>query len=120
MANRKISDQKKRLWNAHCIDTFLSYGFRLFFLAAGLYAMLPMCAWLVWIGVHATGGLVINMTIAEPPHLWHGHEMLYGFASAAVAGFLLTAVPNWTGTQPFRGAPLAVLFAIWISGRAAM
>ncbi|GBF26011.1 hypothetical protein MnTg02_01047 [bacterium MnTg02] len=120
MANRKITEQKKRLWNAHGIKTFLSYGFRPFFLAAGIYAMLPMFAWLVWIGVHAAGGLVINMTIAEPPHIWHGHEMVYGFASAAVAGFLLTAVPNWTGTQPFRGASLGILFAIWISGRAAM
>jgi len=51
---------------------------------------------------------------------WHAHEMLFGFVPAAVAGFLLTAVANWTGRAGYGGAPTVRLFAVWIAGRAAM
>jgi uncharacterized protein involved in response to NO len=51
---------------------------------------------------------------------WHGHEMIFGFAAAAIAGFLLTAVPNWTGRPSLRGVPLAALGALWLAGRLAM
>jgi uncharacterized protein involved in response to NO len=50
---------------------------------------------------------------------WHGHEMMFGFAAAAIAGFLLTASPVWTGGPALSGAPLAALFALWVAGRAA-
>ena len=54
-----------------------------------------------------------------PPHLWHGHEMLFGFIGAAIAGFLLTAVPSWTGSRGFAGAPLVLASALWLAGRIA-
>ena len=93
---------------------FLDFGFRPFFLLCGFYAVLSMVAWiLTYQGVLDLGG-------ALPASYWHGHEMLFGFAMAAVAGFLLTAVPTWTGTKPVSGAGLAVLAALWVLGRAAM
>lgn len=97
-----------------------SHGFRPFFLGAGVYAALALVAWLVWIGGVASGAVSAELTIAEPPHLWHAHEMVFGFAGAAVGGFLLTAVPNWTGAQHSRGLVLAGLFALWLAGRAVM
>jgi uncharacterized protein involved in response to NO len=51
---------------------------------------------------------------------WHAHEMLYGFVMAAVAGFLLTAVPSWTGTRGFAGRPLMIVVSLWMLGRIAM
>lgn len=100
--------------------TLFSHGFRPFFLGAGLYAALALAAWTAWIAIHAAGGAPLFMTIAEPPHLWHAHEMVFGYGAAAVAGFLLTAVPNWTGTARLQSGPLAVIFALWLIGRAAM
>lgn len=93
---------------------FLSAGFRPFFLFAGLYGVFPLAAWLwAYLGDGATPGDF------APSH-WHGHEMIYGFVVAAVAGFLLTAVPNWTRSGAFAGMPLAVLAAVWLGGRLAM
>jgi uncharacterized protein involved in response to NO len=54
-----------------------------------------------------------------PPQLWHGHELLYGFIGAAIAGFLLTAVPGWTGARGFAGAPLIAVTGLWLAGRIA-
>jgi uncharacterized protein involved in response to NO len=88
-----------------------AYGFRPFFWAAGAYALVALAAWL-WI--YMTGRLPLPYL---PPQLWHGHEMLYGFVVAAITGFLLTAVPSWTGTRGFAGTPLIVLAAIWVAGR---
>jgi uncharacterized protein involved in response to NO len=90
-----------------------AYGFRPFFLAAGVYAVIGIGAW-SWVlaaGLAPFGAL--------PPNLWHGHEMLFGFIGAAIGGFLLTAVPSWTGTRGFAGAPLIVLTALWLAGRLA-
>jgi uncharacterized protein involved in response to NO len=101
-------------------SAFFSYGFRPFFLGAAVWAALAMALWLTWIAIHAAGGALTWMTIADAPHVWHAHEMVYGFAAAAVAGFLLTAVPNWTGALPLTGRPLEVLFALWLVGRVAM
>ncbi|MDT3706451.1 MAG: NnrS family protein [Thiobacillus sp.] len=85
-------------------------GFRPFFLAAGVYAVLLMGLWLGALnGYVATGGLL--------PSVWHGHEMLFGFAVAVIAGFLLTAVQNWTGIPMPSGPPLAALFLLWLAGR---
>ena len=54
-----------------------------------------------------------------PASLWHAHEMIYGFIGAAIAGFLLTAVPSWTGVRGFAGMPLMVLASVWLAGRVA-
>ncbi|MBV6422617.1 MAG: hypothetical protein NAOJABEB_00400 [Steroidobacteraceae bacterium] len=90
-----------------------AYGFRPFFLAAGLFAIIAIAAW-VWI--YATGATPLGELA---PFLWHGHEMLYGFIGAAIAGFLLTAVPSWTGTRGFAGTPLVALTLLWLAGRIA-
>ena len=92
----------------------LSYGFRPFFLLGSLYAGLAIAAWLPMVA----GGLALPSALA--PRDWHVHEMLYGFAAAVVAGFLLTAVPNWTGRLPLQGGPLLLLVAAWGAGRLAV
>ncbi|MCG5485129.1 MAG: NnrS family protein [Sinorhizobium meliloti] len=91
-----------------------SYGFRPFFLGAAVWAVVAMTLWI--------GALAGHLEIAGGygPHAWHAHEMLFGFAPAVLAGFLLTAVPNWTGRLPVSGWPLAGLFALWLAGRAAL
>ena len=88
-------------------------GFRPFFLAAGLWAPAAMA---LWIGYLAGW---IELPTAFGPLNWHIHEMLFGFAAAAVAGFLLTAIPNWTGRMPLQGLPLIVLASLWLAGRIA-
>lgn len=93
--------------------SLFEYGFRPFFLLAGLYALFAVPLWL-WVWSRG-----ISPLRALPPMLWHGHEMLYGFVVAAIAGFLLTAVPSWTGARGFAGRPLRVLVAAWLAGRLA-
>lgn len=90
-----------------------SYGFRPFFLCGALYAgaMVPL-----WLGVFAGH---FSVPTAFAPRDWHVHEMLFGYVAAVVAGFLLTAVPNWTGRLPVQGMPLALLFGSWVAGRVA-
>jgi uncharacterized protein involved in response to NO len=90
-----------------------NYGFRPFFLLAGLYAVIVIA---VWSTVLMTGRWP-DSTV--PPYLWHAHEMLFGFVGAAIAGFLLTAVPSWTGERGFSGTPLMMLTLVWIAGRLA-
>jgi len=92
----------------------LRYGFRPFFLGAGLAAAL-LIPW--WAGSYAFG---VPLGTNWPPSLWHGHEMLFGFIGAAVAGFLLTAVPSWTGARGFAGWPLALAAGLWLVGRIAV
>jgi uncharacterized protein involved in response to NO len=91
-----------------------SYGFRPFFLGAASWAILAMALWMaaITLGLPAGG--------AYGAIEWHAHEMLFGFAPAVLAGFLLTAVPNWTGRLPVSGIPLVVLVSIWLAGRVAM
>ncbi len=90
------------------------YGFRPFFLLSGCYALAIIPIWLYRYAHAATpfGAL--------PAMYWHSHEMLYGFVMAAVAGFLLTAVPSWTGARGFAGRPLIIVVSLWILGRVAM
>lgn len=92
----------------------LAYGFRPFFLLAGVWSAVGLGLWLAdlagWIGLPG----------AFPPVDWHAHEMLFGFTMAAVAGFLLTAVPNWTGRMPLNGRPLLLLVLLWFAGRLAV
>ncbi len=97
-----------------------SHAFRPFFLAAGVYAVLALTAWLSWIAIHAMGAMPAYLSVAEPLHLWHAHEMIFGFGAAAVGGFLLTAIPNWTGAQHSKGLGLGLMFALWCAGRIAM
>jgi uncharacterized protein involved in response to NO len=92
----------------------LSYGFRPFFLGAALWACIAM---VLWIGLlsgwwsFATGyGLIA----------WHAHEFLFGYVAAVMTGFLLTAIPNWTGRFPLQGRPLLALLLLWLAGRCAM
>lgn len=92
----------------------LSYGFRPFFLGAGAFAVLSMALWITALA----GGLPLGGDYGMVA--WHGHEMLFGFASAVLAGFLMTAIPNWTGQMPLSGPPLAVLALLWLAGRLAM
>lgn len=91
-----------------------SYGFRPFFLAGSLYAGLVI---LVWVPAF-TGRLALSSVFS--PRDWHIHEMLFGYVAAVIAGFLLTAVPNWTGRLPLQGRRLEVLFAAWVAGRLAV
>lgn len=92
----------------------LSYGFRPFFLVAGLYAVVAMGLWLAALaGVITVGG-------SYGPIGWHAHEMLFGYAAAALAGFLLTTIPNWTGRFPLSGGPLLGLVLLWAAGRVTM
>lgn len=91
----------------------LSAGFRPFFLLAAIWAALAVP---VWLAVYVHG---YSIPAALPAMYWHAHEMVYGYGLAAVAGFLLTAIPNWTGRLPIRGAPLAGLAALWLLGRIA-
>lgn len=91
-----------------------SYGFRPFFLGGGLWAIVAMALWIAAI----TGRIDLAGDYGAPN--WHAHEMLFGFASAVLAGFLLTAVPNWTGRLPVSGWPLGGLFALWCAGRVAL
>jgi uncharacterized protein involved in response to NO len=91
-----------------------SYGFRPFFLFGAIQAglMIPL-----WLAVFA-GKISVPSTFS--PVDWHVHEMLFGYVGAVIAGFLLTAVPNWTGRLPIKGWPLAALFAAWLMGRLAV
>jgi uncharacterized protein involved in response to NO len=92
----------------------LSYGFRPFFLLASLFAAAAILAWLP-----AYSG-EITIPTAFSPRDWHAHEMIYGFIPAVVTGFLLTAIPNWTGRLPLQGRPLGVLALVWAAGRIAV
>ena len=100
-----------RQWSGPAL---LSAGFRPFFLVAGLWAVVALPVWLAVLG----GELVLPS--AFDPVAWHAHEMLFGFIQAAVAGFLLTAVPNWTGRMPIQGWSLGALAALFVAGRFAV
>ena len=103
--------EQLRAWRG---PAFFSYGFRPFFFSGAVLAALLIVLWVPWFL-----GLVA-IPSALPPIAWHGHELLFGYVPAIVAGFLLTAVPNWTGRLPVVGRPLMLLFSLWIAGRAAM
>ncbi len=92
----------------------LSYPFRIFFLASGIYAIFIIAAWLAIL----LGSL--NLPLAWTPLYWHSHEMIFGVVTAAICGFLLTAMCNWTGAPPLKGLGLFGLFSLWITGRAVM
>lgn len=95
---------------------WLAQGFRPFFLAAAVH-VLVFVPW--WLRKVQTGALAASGD-SLLPMWWHGHEMLFGFTMAVIAGFLLTAVRNWTGRETAHGGALAALLALWIAGRVAM
>ena len=94
---------------------FWGRGFRPFFFFGTLYTIIGI---ILWGGFYA--GHLPMLLSAFDPLLWHAHEMIYGFTMAIVAGFLLTAVANWTGGAPARQMHLAALCALWIAGRVVM
>ena len=91
-----------------------SQGFRPFFLLGAAWAVVAIGAFLAML----TGRL--DPPAALDAATWHAHEMIFGFAGAALAGFLLTAIPNWTGRLPLQGTPLMVLVGLWVLARAAV
>lgn len=102
---------RMRRWQGPAL---FSYGFRPFFLFGALEAAVSIAVFVPWyLGA-------VEPPSALPPLAWHTHAMLFGYVPAVVAGFLLTAVPNWTGRMPVVGWPLVVLFGLWCVGRAAM
>ncbi|MDO5614467.1 MAG: NnrS family protein [Paracoccus sp. (in: a-proteobacteria)] len=93
------------------IATLGDEGFRLFFPLAALYAAAFPLIWVLALG------LDLPLARVVPPSLWHGYEMLIGAFGAALIGFLTTAAPEWTDTEPLRGRPLWALAALWAAGR---
>jgi uncharacterized protein involved in response to NO len=93
---------------------FLRGGFRPFFFGGTAWAIIALLIWLYSLGSGAA------LPSSFDPLAWHRHEMLFGFVGAIIAGFLLTAVPNWTGRLPIAGYPLAALFLLWLAGRLAV
>ncbi len=103
--------QQMRAWRGPAILTF---GFRPFFLGAAVWAAIAMVLWLMML----TG--LGDLPIRLDPVAWHSHEFLYGYVIAVIAGFLMTAVPNWTGRLPIVGWPLLVIVLLWLAGRVAV
>ncbi len=103
--------KSRRLYDGPAV---LSLGFRPFFLAGAIWAVIAVMLWMPqYFGE-------LTFVTAFQPLDWHAHEALFGFGGAVVTGFLLTAVPNWTGRLPLQGKPLALLFGVWLAGRAAV
>ena len=93
---------------------FLRGGFRPFFFLGACWAVIALALWILAL----SGNLVLPSALE--PLLWHRHEMLFGFVGAVIAGFLLTAIPNWTGRLPIAGWPLAGLVGLWAGARMAV
>ncbi|MBT7510022.1 MAG: NnrS family protein [Rhodospirillaceae bacterium] len=106
--HERISEIKRK---AEAVPVIFQNSFRPFFLAAGVWATLAVPFWLM------SYADILVLPAGIDGHLWHQHEMLFGFASAAIAGFILTAIPNWTGGLPVSGWRLAMLVTLWLAGR---
>lgn len=96
------------------VPAFLLGGFRPFFLGGAVWAAAVV---ILWVGSLAGAW---SLPTAFDPLAWHRHEMLYGYLSAVIAGFLMTAIPNWTGRAPIAGAALAVHAGLWLAARIAV
>ncbi len=103
--------EQMRAWNGPAL---LSFGFRPFFLLGAIWAAVAMAIWIFMLSGRDP------LPTAFDAVSWHAHEFLFGYLGAVMAGFLLTAVPNWTGRLPVVGKPLALLVALWIIGRIAI
>ncbi len=108
---RMLELRKHRMAASH---PFLRGGFRPFFFGGAVWAVIAIALWLAVFAGRVT------LPTAFDPVAWHRHEMLFGFVGAAVSGFLLTAIPNWTGRLPIAGAPLLSLFGLWAAARLAV
>jgi uncharacterized protein involved in response to NO len=97
------------------LPALLRLGFRPFFIAAPLFAALAMLGWLL-----ALSGVWVPGTPTFAPTMWHAHEMVFGYAMAVVAGFLLTAARNWTSRETPTGSRLLFMVGAWALGRMAM
>lgn len=105
------TSEQKRAYEGPAL---LSYGFRPFFLFGAIWGALSVALWLPFLAG------AITIPTAMTPVGWHAHELIFGFVPAIVAGFLLTAVPNWTGRLPVVGTPLLALVTLWVAGRLAV
>jgi uncharacterized protein involved in response to NO len=103
--------RRRRMAASH---PFFRGGFRPFFFGGAAWAPIALTLWICSL----TGQIVLPSGIE--PLAWHRHEMLFGFVGAVIAGFLLTAVPNWTGRLPIAGWPLGGLFGLWAAARLAL
>jgi len=92
----------------------LRAGFRPFFFLGPLWAIVVVGLW-----IQALAGAITLPSLFDPLS-WHRHEMLFGFLGAVIAGFLLTAIPNWTGRLPISGGRLATLVLMWVAARVAI
>ncbi|MFD2434980.1 NnrS family protein [Modicisalibacter luteus] len=107
-----MSDTLSR--RANDVPVLLAFPFRPFFLLTALYAAGLVAAWVAFLFAGMPLPLGVN------PVQWHAHELLFGMVPAAIAGFLLTAMCNWTGASPLRGGGLLALILLWAAGRAAI
>lgn len=103
--------EQMRAWRGPAL---LTYGFRPFFLGAALWTCLAMLLWIPALSGH------LGLPSALDPVSWHAHEFLFGYLGAVIAGFLMTAVPNWTGRLPITGWRLGALALVWLAGRLAV
>ena len=104
----KIEDQQETSeW------VLLHLGFRPFFLGAATYSVI---ATVIWLAAYTFGWDIRPYGL--PAVIWHAHEMIYGYAIAVIAGFLLTAIKNWTGIKTLHGRWLLLLFFLWVLARA--
>lgn len=101
----------ERRYRSSTGPAILAQGFRPFFLAAGLWALAALSLSFPMIRGD------ITLPTAFDPISWHIHELLFGYVAAAIAGFLLTAIPNWTGRLPLHGMKLLGLVSLWLVGR---
>ncbi len=101
-------------YRSHAGPALFSAGFRPFFLCAAAWAALAIPLWLLVFAGR------VELPTALAPTTWHVHEMVFGYAAATVAGFMLTAIPNWTGRMPLQGGALVGLVLLWLVGRVAV
>lgn len=104
---KTVTKERRRLRR----PAVLTYGFRPLFLAAGSWAIVDIALWLAMFFGY------LRLPTRFEPMAWHVHEMFFGFVSAGIGGFLLTAIPNWTGRLPVSGFALALLVGLWVLGR---
>jgi len=102
------TDRRERLMS---LPPLLRAGFRPFFLLGPAWALVVLALW-----IEALAGAISLPSLMDPLS-WHRHEMLFGFLAAVIAGFLLTAIPNWTGRLPIAGWRLAALVGLWLAAR---
>ena len=107
----KTTSEKRRAYTGPAI---FSLGFRPFFFGAALWAALAMTLWIMVVAAE------VDLPSRFSPVDWHLHEFVFGYTTAVIAGFLMTAVPNWTGRMPVMGWPVAALAALWLAGRLAI